>query len=105
MRYIELNPVRANLADSPIEYRWSSAIAHVTGEPDGATDLVASADYVDDWKGFLESGLDDDYESRFRQNVISCLPVGSDKFLDALHRISGQKTRPGKKGRPSKQKQ
>src|SRR5262249_11387149 len=29
MRYIELNPVRAGLAGSPVDYRWSSGAHHV----------------------------------------------------------------------------
>jgi len=34
MRYIELNPVRAGLVDSPAEYRWSSYRANVLGKED-----------------------------------------------------------------------
>ena len=33
MRYIELNPVRAGLVESPGSYRWSSYRTHATGEP------------------------------------------------------------------------
>ena len=33
-RYIELNPVRAGLIESPSRYRWSSAAAHVRGRDD-----------------------------------------------------------------------
>ncbi|HVZ91829.1 MAG TPA: transposase [Rhizomicrobium sp.] len=33
-RYIELNPVRARLADHPRRYRWSSYRAHAEGEDD-----------------------------------------------------------------------
>lgn len=34
MRYIELNPVRANMAEHPAEYRWSSYRNNALGEPD-----------------------------------------------------------------------
>ncbi|MEO8675728.1 MAG: transposase [Casimicrobiaceae bacterium] len=34
MRYIELNPVRARMADSPGEYCWSSFRANACGAPD-----------------------------------------------------------------------
>ncbi len=30
-RYVELNPVRAKLAGSPDEWRWSSTRAHMIG--------------------------------------------------------------------------
>ncbi len=34
-RYIELNPVRAGLAEEPGEYPWSSYGCNALGEPDG----------------------------------------------------------------------
>jgi len=34
LRYVEQNPVRALLAAAPEEYPWSSARAHLTGEPE-----------------------------------------------------------------------
>ncbi len=34
MRYIELNPVRANTVKSPDAYRWSSYRANALGKPD-----------------------------------------------------------------------
>ena len=33
-RYVELNPVRANLVDRPEAYEWSSAKAHLEGRDD-----------------------------------------------------------------------
>ena len=34
MRYVENNPVRANIVTSATDFRWSSARAHCFGEPD-----------------------------------------------------------------------
>jgi putative transposase len=34
LRYVELNPVRAGLVPVPEHYRWSSARAHMIGQPD-----------------------------------------------------------------------
>ena len=39
-RYVELNPVRAGLVNTPRQYRWSSAAAHLRGRDD---DLVRVA--------------------------------------------------------------
>jgi putative transposase len=39
-RYVEINPVRAGLANTPSRYRWSSAAAYVRGRDD---DLVQVA--------------------------------------------------------------
>ena len=33
-RYVELNPVRAGLVNTPRQYRWSSAAAHLRGRDD-----------------------------------------------------------------------
>ncbi|MFZ1431218.1 MAG: hypothetical protein WAS21_31215 [Geminicoccaceae bacterium] len=33
VRYIELNPVRARLVATPEAWPWSSAKAHLTGQP------------------------------------------------------------------------
>ncbi len=33
-RYVELNPVRAGLVNTPRQYRWSSAAAHLRGKDD-----------------------------------------------------------------------
>lgn len=32
-RYIELNPVRAQMVEHPFDYRWSSYRANAQGEP------------------------------------------------------------------------
>jgi putative transposase len=48
--YIELNPVRAGLVRSAIEYRWSSARAHVTGH-----DEWQMLD-LDAWSGICRAG-------------------------------------------------
>ncbi|MDX8410293.1 MAG: transposase, partial [Mariprofundaceae bacterium] len=34
VRYVELNPVHANMVDRPEEYPWSSAKAHLAGQDD-----------------------------------------------------------------------
>jgi REP-associated tyrosine transposase len=34
MRYIELNPVRADMVDHPSEYPWSSYHHNAQGQPD-----------------------------------------------------------------------
>ncbi|MEA3000835.1 MAG: REP-associated tyrosine transposase [Sphingomonadales bacterium] len=57
-RYVELNPVRARLADRPEAWRWSSARAHLGLAPDPLTDLAPARERIHDWRAFLDSGLD-----------------------------------------------
>jgi len=35
VRYVEMNPVRAKLAERPQDWKWSSAAAHYKGADDG----------------------------------------------------------------------
>jgi putative transposase len=65
-RYIELNPVRAALANRPEDYPWSSYRAHAYGEPDelvqnhslylslGSTDAAREVGYRDLFRTELE---------------------------------------------------
>jgi putative transposase len=58
LRYIELNPVRAGLVERPEDWPWSSARAHLGLAPDPIADLAPARARVDDWRAFLDAGLD-----------------------------------------------
>ena len=66
LRYVELNPVRARLADRPEDWPWSSARAHLGLAGDGLTDLAATGGRVRDWRAFLDEGLDEDDREAIR---------------------------------------
>lgn len=100
IRYIEQNPVRAGLAKRPDQYRWSSVISHLTGKPDGVTDLEESKQYVENWVGLLENGAETAIAEELEKREYSCLPLGSSGFLDELEKISGQSVRTRGLGRP-----
>jgi len=57
-RYVELNPVRAHLAGRPEDWRWSSARAHLGLAADPLCDLAPARERIDDWRAFLDEGLD-----------------------------------------------
>src|SRR3954469_23590409 len=59
LRYVELNPQRARLVARPEQWAWSSARAHLGLATDGLTDLAAGRARVDDWRAFLDEGLDE----------------------------------------------
>jgi len=52
-QYIELNPVRAGLCESPAAYPWSSAPAACAGKADPRFGLSPVAVQIGDWEGFL----------------------------------------------------
>jgi putative transposase len=58
LRYVELNPVRAGLVERPEGWRWSSARAHLGLAADDLTDLGPMQTRIDDWRAFLDAGLD-----------------------------------------------
>jgi len=58
LRYVELNPVRARLVDRPEAWRWSSARGHLGLADDPLTDTAPARARIDDWRSFLDAGLD-----------------------------------------------
>ena len=58
IRYVEMNPVRAGLCTAAEGWPWSSARAHVSGVPDGLTDIAALGDHIRNWRAFLYDGAE-----------------------------------------------
>jgi len=101
-RYIELNPIRARLAKRPQDWPWSSARAHLTGKPDGVTDIAALGKPVGDWKAFLKSGISDDELNALRSGERTGRPAGDDAFIRTLETSTGRVLMKRKVGRKSK---
>ena len=83
-RYVELNPARAGLVKKPEDYRWSSVHAHLTGRAEGVVNAGALLDIVDDWRGFLGEGLEQEDLERLRGHENTGRPAGSEKFIEDL---------------------
>jgi putative transposase len=99
-RYIELNPVRARLAASPEDWRWSSARAHLTGESDGLTETGALGVAAGAWRDFLEVGLDDAMLETIRSGERTGRPLGDAAFVARLESATGRdlaRRKPGPK--------
>ncbi len=58
LRYVELNPVRAGLVERAEAWRWSSARGHLGLAADPLVDPAPARERVEDWRGFLEAGLE-----------------------------------------------
>ena len=103
LRYVELNPVRAGLVKSAIEWPWSSAVAHlVESDTRGLVDLV---DWkrrwsADTWRRTLEHGVADAaLFERIREATRTGRPAGSEAFLSKAERLCGRLLRQRKRGR------
>jgi putative transposase len=83
-RYIELNPVRARLADTPGVWPWSSARAHLSGRDDELVTAAPLLARVGDWRTFLSLPADDDEVDLLRRHQRTGRPLGDDAFVDGL---------------------
>jgi len=98
-RYIERNPVRANMVDKPAQYEWSSAnTRHRNNIVESIWDSVQSREYVD----YLNRPEDEGQIQIIRKHTYSGRPIGSAEFISHIAKILkiDLDTRP--KGRPGK---
>jgi putative transposase len=100
VRYVELNPVRANLALLATDFPWSSARAHASLEVD---DLLAAGGpfpgAIRDWSEWLQQGLDAAILERLRSNTTTGRPSVGPQLLEQLERSSDRALHPGRRGR------
>lgn len=85
-RYVEMNPVRAGLAEKAWDYSWSSAAAHLRGVDDRLTKVAPLTEMVGDWKKYLEEPISEVEAERFRKASLTGRPVGSEEFVVGLER-------------------
>lgn len=96
-RYIELNPVRAGLADNPLDWRWSSARFHVGGRSDPLVSAGPLDGLVGDWSAFLKERITAIDE--LRKHQATGRPLGDAAFIEACEKALGRVLRVRKRGR------
>ena len=102
IRYIELNPVRANLCRAPETWKWSSARAHFEGMDDELVTVEPMLKRVADWGRYLSENDPVELTDVFHLHERTGRPLGTDAFLDKMETISGRSLRPQKRGPKSK---
>lgn len=95
-RYVEMNPVRANLCHSPDEYPWSSSVPHLRGKNDVLVKVEPLLAIVPDWRDFLSGG--DDQQEIIRRHEKTGRPLMNDPTLRSLEYKLGRILRPQKRG-------
>jgi putative transposase len=83
-RYIEMNPVRARLAQEPQSWRWSSARAHFAGMDDRLVKVSPLLEMAGDWRLFLSSGAEEEQMNNIRRHERTGRPLGSNGFVEKL---------------------
>lgn len=112
MRYIELNPVRANMVRSPALYRWSSYRCNGQGRDDalvmphsiymtlGRTKASRQEAYKALFKAHLEQGDLNDIRSAWQTGT----PLGNGDFRQKVEAKLKCKVGQARRGRPAKPK-
>lgn len=108
-RYIELNPVRAGLADKPCKYQWSSYRANAEGEEDRLLSphpeyMALGQDHGSQqraYRGLFHDVLEPSMLERIRDATNSGYPLGSETFKSELKSARGCRLAPGRAGRPA----
>jgi putative transposase len=98
LRYAALNPVRARLAKSALDWRWSSVHAHVSGIDDGVTTLRGALDRFPRFADLLDERRPEALYQPLRRAESIGRPLGAPAFLDALEAETGRRLRPQKRG-------
>lgn len=108
MRYIELNPIRANMVEHPGEYAWSSYHANAQGKADrlieqhplysslGTSDNTRQAAY----RELFRQHVDGETLHDIREALNHELVLGRSHFKDKIEAITNRQSRLGSAGRP-----
>lgn len=83
-RYIEQNPVRAQLVKNPADWKWSSASSHLRGIDDGFVVVKPLLDILGDWHAFLYS--DAESADLLRAHERTGRPLGAETFVEQCER-------------------
>lgn len=101
-RYIERNPVRAGLVQSPEDWAFSSAGAHLKGRDDSLVKVAPLLDLAPDWRNFIADNAPetDEETGKINLHVSTGRPLGDAAFVAALENRLGRslaKRKPGPK--------
>lgn len=107
-RYIELNPVRAGMADAPGSYRWTSYHHNALGQPDNIVTAHDSYHALDvnrearchAYRALFRHPLNNKKLEALRVSANQELVYGSERFKDRIELLTRRQTRRGKPGRP-----
>jgi len=110
-RYIELNPVRADMVKHPRDYLWSSYQCNAEGKiSDVLTPheqysrlAVKEPDRRKSYRGLFKSHVDGDIDNQIRSATNGNYVLGNKRFQDQIANTLGRRVAKGKAGRPKKE--
>ena len=108
MRYIELNPVRANMIKNPAQYRWSSYRCNAQGKDDSLITphelyqrlgrTVSTRCEV--YKELFKAHVDEENLKAIRSALQTGTPLGNDYFKEKIEKKLKMKVGQARRGRP-----
>ena len=110
MKYIELNPVRANMVKHPKEYRWSSYLCNGNN---GYNKLIScheiykslganSKTRAEAYRSLFENELDQADINMIRNAALFSMPTGNSRFKEQIEKAINRKLGYAQRGRPFK---
>ncbi|HEC13755.1 MAG TPA: transposase [Acidiferrobacteraceae bacterium] len=110
MRYIELNPVRANMIDLPAHYRWSSYRANAQGKVD---ELITThplylslgrtvSSRLEAYRALFKAHIETSELKAIRVAWQTGTPLGNDYFREKIERKLMCKVGQARRGRPNR---
>jgi len=107
-RYIECNPVRAQMVADPSHHRWSSYRCHAEGAPDKLLSTHEQYERLGNtaearrqaYRELFRSELDSGELREIRDTVNRGWPLGGERFKDKIEQVLKRSARPPRRGRP-----
>ncbi len=104
IRYVERNPVRADIVERAEDYEFSSARAHVYKKKDYLLSDNFVNEEIKDWKAFLAGDDIEQDVKLFKKHARVGRPLGQGGFAEKLEKMTGRILRPQKPGRKIRNK-
>lgn len=109
-RYIEQNPVRAGISQSPADYRWSSFRHNALGHPDSLLTHNAIYDRLgqspeerrEGYRAISLETISEEVSKAIREATAKAWALGGDAFQQQVQELTGRRTQPLRSGRPPK---
>ena len=90
--------MRAGLVDSPRDYRWSSAAAHLKAKDDGLVRASPLLEIAGNWRRLLTSAVREEELDQFREHERTGRVMGNEDFQRRLEKKLGRVLRRQKPG-------
>ena len=109
-RYIELNPVRADMVDEPSDYSWSSYAINALGveselqtpHPEYLALGKSKNERLRNYRDLFKAHVGTELLKEIRESINKGLALGSERFTLQIEELTNQRVTARKPGRPRK---